>query len=47
MNLADTVQYERVVDSICGLNWADLTQEEFTDAPTIYYYFSIQFRENL
>ncbi len=47
LKLGETFQYEQVVDSICELNWRDLTSEELTDVATIYYYFSIQFRENL
>ncbi len=47
MDLAETFQYERVVDSICGLNWRNVNQEELKEVATIYYYFSIQFRENL
>lgn len=39
--------YEQVVDEICSLNWASLTQEELINIAWAYYYFSIQFRESL
>lgn len=39
--------YERVIDEICNLDWASLTQEELINVAWVYYYFSIQFRESL
>jgi len=39
--------YERVIDEICGLNWKGLDQDDLTNIAWVYYYFSIQFRENL
>jgi hypothetical protein len=39
--------FERTVDEICGLNWAQLTQEDLTSVAWAYYYFSVQFRECL
>jgi hypothetical protein len=41
------MQYEQVVESICDLNWEELTPDQLTSVAIIYYYFSIQFRENL
>ena len=38
---------EPVISEICGLNWADLTETDMVGAAWAYYYFSIQFRENL
>jgi hypothetical protein len=36
-----------VVDEICQLDWANLSQDALVDVTWVYYYFSIQFRENL
>lgn len=46
-HVSESYAYDRVVDSICALNWTALSQEDLTDIATAYYYFSIQFRENL
>lgn len=45
--VSESYAYDRVVDLICALNWTALSQAELTDIATAYYYFSIQFRENL
>jgi hypothetical protein len=45
--VSESYAYDRVVDSICALNWTALSREDLTDVATAYYYFSIQFRENL
>jgi hypothetical protein len=45
--VSESYAYDRVIDSICALNWTALSQEDLTDVATAYYYFSIQFRENL
>jgi hypothetical protein len=37
----------RVIDEICALSWSDLSKNALTDIAWVYYYFSIQFRENL
>jgi len=47
MDAVVTFDYRRVVDDICGWEWARLTQDEMVAAACAYYYFSIQFRENL
>ncbi len=39
--------YTLAVDRICDLDWSGLTEQEFVDVAWAYYYFSIQFRENL
>jgi hypothetical protein len=39
--------YQSIIAAICGLNWAQLSADELTGVAWIYYYFSIQFRENL
>ena len=38
---------EEIVESVCAMNWAGLNRSELLDSAWIYYYFSIQFRENL
>lgn len=39
--------YERVVNDICGLKWSSLSQGDVINVAWVYYYFSVQFRENL
>jgi hypothetical protein len=47
-NLAPlTIGYESVIADICGLNWSSLDQDDITKIAWAYYFFSIQFRENL
>jgi len=43
----DSYAYERLVEAICALNWKGLSREDLIDVATAYYYFSVQFRENL
>jgi hypothetical protein len=47
MEVTERLQYHRAVDDICGLNWQDLTSQDMIGVAWAYYYFSIQFRENL
>jgi hypothetical protein len=47
MNVIVTQKYNRVIDEICALDWQRLTSHEMTAAAWAYYYFSVQFRENL
>jgi hypothetical protein len=39
--------YERTIAEICDLNWAKLSREDVIRVAWAYYYFSVQFRENL
>src|SRR5664279_430819 len=39
--------YELVISEICNFAWSSLNQEELSAAALAYYYFSVQFRENL
>jgi hypothetical protein len=39
--------YEQVINDICDLDWASLTQEDLIGVAWVYYYFSTQFRESL
>ena len=39
--------YTRIVNEICQFDWENLTSDEMVAAACAYYYFSIQFRENL
>src|SRR5271165_6837922 len=38
---------DEVVEEICNLNWRGLSPDDLIDVAWTYYYFSIQFRENL
>src|SRR5271154_3409534 len=40
-------EFESVVDDICGLPWETLDAAEVMQVAKAYYFFSIQFRENL
>jgi hypothetical protein len=42
-----TSDYHPVVEEICGLEWPALNQSELSAVAWAYYYFSIQFRQNL
>jgi hypothetical protein len=39
--------FHRAIDEICELDWANIAEQQLVDAAWAYYYFSIQFRENL
>jgi hypothetical protein len=39
--------YGKVIDDICNLKWSHLDREGLTNVAWVYYYFSVQFRENL
>ena len=39
--------YQDVIDAICGMAWERLNNDEVLQVAQAYYYFSIQFRENL
>jgi hypothetical protein len=39
--------YENVIDDICDLNWSGLSKDDLINAAWIYYYFSVQFCENV
>jgi len=39
--------YKKVIAGICNLNWSKLSQDELINVAWAYYYFSVQFRENL
>ena len=39
--------YTLSANRICDMAWSDLTEQEFIDVAWAYYFFSIQFRENL
>lgn len=47
MDAVEHVSCEHLVDSICGLDWTELSAGQLQQAAIMYYYFSIQFRENL
>lgn len=43
----ETAPYARVIDEICELNWSALSRDELIDVAWAYYFFSVQFRENV
>jgi hypothetical protein len=47
MSYIEKYAFSQEIDRICGLAWSHLTEAEFVDAAWAYYYFSVQFRENL
>lgn len=40
-------EFQRVIDNICNMPWEQLSEAEVLRAAMAYYYFSVQFRENL
>jgi hypothetical protein len=42
-----TSGYKPVIEEICALNWAALDYSQLSAAAWAYYFFSVQFRENL
>ena len=40
-------KYDNVITTICAMSWDRLTNDEVLQVAKAYYYFSIQFRENL
>jgi hypothetical protein len=44
---AQSPKYLDIIDGICCLNWRGISQDELLSAAWAYYFFSIQFRENL
>ncbi len=47
MKLLTLHRYQRIISDICELNWAVLSAAELKAVAWAYYYFSVQFRENL
>jgi hypothetical protein len=47
VNLLTMYRYQQVIDDICNLNWSGLSREDLVAVAWAYYYFSVQFRENL
>jgi len=43
----DPAFYQKIIDEIGDLNWSSLTRDDLTSIAGAYYYFSVQFRENL
>jgi hypothetical protein len=43
----ETTPYARVIDEICELNWSALSRDELIDVAWAYYFFSVQFCENV
>jgi hypothetical protein len=47
VEVLSSFEFEKVIFSICDLNWENLTQADLMNVAWVYYFFSIQFRENL
>jgi hypothetical protein len=47
VQISECSECDEIIDSICGLNWEGLSQNELIDVARSYHYFSIQFRESL
>ncbi len=47
MEVLEACKYESVVNEVCSLGWHDLIKDDLIAAAWAYYYFSVQFRENL
>ena len=47
METVPSYKYRAVIDDVCLLNWTALSSEEMMWVAWAYYYFSVQFRENL
>jgi predicted transcriptional regulator len=47
MNIETPHAFHAEIDAICDLDWASLSEADFIDAARAYYFFSVQFRENL
>ena len=47
--LSDTnmFEFEAVINGICAMSWEQLTNDEVLRVAKAYYFFSLQFRENL
>ena len=44
---AGKLEFEKIVDNICELPWENISSEDILNVALAYYFFSIQFRENL
>jgi hypothetical protein len=47
MDVMQEFEYKRVINEISELKWSSLTSDEMMSVAWAYYYFSVQFRENL
>ncbi len=46
-NNLDNLSYKSVIRQICDLRWKDISRDDLISVAWAYYYFSIQFRENM
>jgi hypothetical protein len=44
---SETAAYAQVINEICDLNWSALSRDELIDVAWAYYFFSVQFCENV
>jgi hypothetical protein len=47
MDVLQDFAYKQVINEICSMKWSDLSSEDMAAVAWGYYFFSIQFRENL
>jgi hypothetical protein len=47
LDLFGRFNFKKAIDEICGMAWEELDNDEVMRVAKAYYYFSIQFRENL
>ncbi|WP_428483895.1 hypothetical protein [Rhodopila sp.] len=47
VQILDNFAFEEIIQEICYLDWAGLDEEEMVHVAWAYYFFSVQFRENL
>jgi len=47
MPTVEAFEYHRAISDICEVDWSSLTEKEVVQVAWAYYFFSIQFRENL
>jgi hypothetical protein len=47
LDLRDRFAFQSIIDGVCRMAWDELDSDEVMQVAKAYYYFSIQFRENL
>ena len=47
MQVSECSKSEGIIEAICCFNWEGISKADLLDVARIYYYFSVQFRENL
>jgi hypothetical protein len=47
LHLCDSYAFKKIIDDICRMPWETIDNNEVMKIAKVYYYFSVQFRENL